>query len=198
MTTDPLSKVEPYHARVRLDVSASMADTYGLPAGGSGGPSTLTPYLPSYLLPLTLLTLPPNLPPRLSIKMLLRFTIEERNCLPCDCGPSVESGAVPCQGEAGCLGVQGGHVWPTRGWLRGSLHTQARCGRVIPHLVLDEDLVLAGVVGPEAGEDQGGLAGVGLDGDPLPVSRQADSSVLDPGHPGLGVAKIMCPARDYS
>ena len=35
----------------------------------------------------------------------MRFTIEDRNCLPCGCGPSVESGTIPCQGEAGCFSV---------------------------------------------------------------------------------------------
>ena len=59
----------------------------------------------------------------LSIKMLLRFPMEDRNCLPWDCGPSVKSGAIPCQGKARCFSVQGGHVWPTYWWLRGSLHT---------------------------------------------------------------------------
>ena len=61
----------------------------------------------------------------LSIKMLLRFPMEDRNCLPWDCGPSVKSGAIPCQGKARCFSVQGGHVWPARRWLGGgpSTHT---------------------------------------------------------------------------
>ena len=89
----------------------------------------------------------------------------------------------------GGIPVNGGDVRPAAGWLGGALHTQAGAALVQPHLVLYLYLVLPGVVGAEVPDDQGRLARVCSDLDPVHMIKPP--AALKPGHSWFRIAEVV-------